>query len=227
MGQVISFLTGPGLAISLLVFFVGLAVRIILYFKGLDWRLERVAYKAFLGQGMKGGVHSAAKWLLPYGTYGWRAQPFFALCFFLFHFGAVLIPFFLIGHNEVLEMTFGFSFPSMPQGLADALTIAAIVGIIFIILRRIALPEVRILTTAYDYCIIALAAAPFVTGFIARLGGGDGWLLAHIVSGEVMLILAPFTKLSHIVLYFASRWQIGADYSIKRGGKSRGPCFPW
>ncbi len=227
MAQMYNFLTGPALAFSLLVFFIGLTVRFVLYFKGLDWRLERVAYKPHLEAGMKGGVHSAFKWLVPFGTVGWRAQPFFTLCFFLFHIGAVLIPFFLIGHNEVLKMRFGFSFPSMSQSLADILTVAAIVGIFFIIMRRISLPEVRILTTWYDYFIIALAAVPFVTGFVARLGGGECWLLTHIISAEVMLILAPFTKLSHIVLYFASRWQLGADYSIKRGGHRRGPCFPW
>ncbi len=228
MAQVYSFLTGPGLIISLVVFFGGLLFRLVWYFNGLDWKLERVAYKPQMGIGMRGGICSAARWLVPFGTYGWRAQPFFALCFFLFHIGAVLLPFFLIGHNEILQMSFGFSLPAMPQWLSDILTVAALIGLFFIVLRRIALAEVRILTTWYDYFILALAGAPFVTGFIARLGGGDdGWLLAHIICAELLLILAPFTKLSHIVLYFASRWQLGADYAIKRGGHRRGPCFPW
>lgn len=70
---------------------------------------------------------------------------------------------------------------------------------------------------------------PFITGLIARMhtDSYDFWMILHIITGELMLLLAPFTKLSHIVLYFASRWQIGADYSIKRGGHRRGPCFPW
>lgn len=228
MAQIFSFLTGPGLAVALAVFFCGLIFRFVWYFKGLDWRLERVAYQPYMSDGMRGGVHSALKWLVPFGTFGWRAQPFFTLCVFLLHLGAIFVPFFLMGHNEVLRNSFGFSFPSMPQVLADILTVAAIVGLLFITLRRIALAEVRILTTAYDYSIIALVAVPFVTGFVARMGwGGEGWLLVHILSGEIMLILAPFTKLSHIVLYFASRWQLGADYAIKRGGHRRGPCFPW
>lgn len=229
MEQLYSFLTGPGLAISLTVFFGGLLFRFIWYFKGLDWRLERVAYKPHLDMGMKGGVHSAFKWMLPYGTHGWRAQPFFTICVFVFHLGVILVPFFLIGHNVILRKNFGFSFPSMPQPLADVLTVAAVIAAVFIVLRRIALPEVRVLTTWYDYFILALVAVPVVTGFIARLGVGnyDFWLLSHIISGQLMLILAPFTKLSHIVLYFASRWQLGADYSIKRGGHRRGPCFPW
>jgi nitrate reductase gamma subunit len=224
-----SFLTGPGLIISLAVFFGGLLYRLFTYFTGLDWRLERVAYRPHLAQGMKGGLHSAGKWLIPFGTHGWRAQPFFTLCFFAFHVGAVLVPIFLIGHNVVLRETFGFSFPSMPQGMADILAVATIIGAVFIVLRRIALAETRIITSLYDYLILTLATAPFITGFIARLhvGSYDFWLTCHILTGELMLILAPFTKLSHIVLYFASRWQLGADYSIKRGGHRRGPCFPW
>ena len=224
-----SFLTGPMLVVSLAVFFFGLAYRLVKYFKGLDWRLERVAYKPHMAQGMKGGIHSIWKWLVPYGTCGWRAQPFFAFCFFLFHIGAVLVPIFLIGHNIVLKEAFGFSFPTMPQLLADVLAVGVIIAAIFMTLRRVALAEVRILTTRYDYFILALATLPFITGFVARMhvGSYDFWLTCHILTGELMLILAPFTKLSHIALYFGSRWQIGADYAIKRGGHRRGPCFPW
>ena len=48
-----------------------------------------------------------------------------------------------------------------------------------------------------------------------------------MLSGELFLILAPFTKLSHIVLYFMSRAQLGMDFAIKRGGGTRGGAFPW
>ena len=225
----IAFLSGPGLLISLAVFFGGMAWRVVWYIRGLDWQLDRVAYKPHLKIGLLGAADSIWRWLVPFGTRGWREAPFFAVAFFLFHIGAVLVPIFLIGHNVVLEETFGFSFPTMPQILADILVVATIIGAIFITLRRIALAEVRILTTSYDYFIIALATLPFITGFIARLhvGSYDFWLTCHILTGELMLILAPFTKLSHIALYFGSRWQIGADYAIKRGGHRRGPCFPW
>ena len=231
MENMISFLTGPGLYVSLAVFFIGLTVRFVLYFMGLNWKLERVAYKAQMAWGIKGGVHSAAKWLIPFGTYGWRAQPFVTVIFFMLHLGAVLVPLFLAGHNVVLKEAIGFGLPSMPQWLADGLTVLALLGLGLITLRRIALPEVRILTTAYDYFIILLVFVPFMSGFLAarHIGDYDVWLLCHIVSGELLLILAPFTKLSHIALYFASRIQIGMDYAIKRGGHSRksGALFPW
>lgn len=229
MASFYAFLTGPAFVFSLAVFFIGLITRLALYFRGLDWRLERVAYRPHMNRGMKGGLHSIFKWLMPFGTVGWRAQPFFTLCFFLLHFGAVLVPFFLIGHTIIIQKNFGISLPALPQGLADLLTVLTLVGLFFITMRRIALTEVRILTTWYDYFILALVALPFITGLIARMhtANYDFWLISHIITGELMLILAPFTKLSHIALYFGSRWQIGADYAIKRGGASRGPCFPW
>lgn len=231
MENVISFLSGPGLYVSLGVFFIGLGARFALYFMGLSWKLDRVAYKAEMAWGLKGGAHSAVKWLIPFGTYGWRAQPFVTVAFFMLHLGAVAVPLFLSGHNVVLQEALGFSLPSMPQRLADGLTALALLGLGLIVLRRIALPEVRILTTAYDYFIILLVFVPLASGFLAarRFGDYDMWLLCHIVSGELLLILAPFTKLSHIALYFASRIQIGMDYAIKRGGHSRksGALFPW
>ncbi len=99
---------------------------------------------------------------------------------------------------------------------------------VFLALRRIALPEVRILTTWYDYIILLLAVAPFITGFVARyeLGSYTFWLTVHILFGETLLIAAPFTKLSHIVLFFASRAQLGMDYGIKRGGM-KGKGMAW
>ncbi|MBU4010968.1 MAG: respiratory nitrate reductase subunit gamma, partial [Proteobacteria bacterium] len=94
--------------------------------------------------------------------------------------------------------------------------------------RRISLPEVRILTTAYDYFILLISVAPFVTGLIARyeIGNYSLWLTIHILCGEVLLIAIPFTKLSHIVLFFASRAQLGMDYAIKRGG-TKGKGMVW
>lgn len=224
-----SFLTGPMLWVAMLVFFGGLAIRVVLYIRGLSQQLDRVAYGPHFNRGIQGAVHSALKWLVPFGTYSWRAQPFFTVVFFLFHIGLVLVPLFLAGHNIILEERFGFSLPTLPMGVADALTVLAIIGGVLIALRRVALTEVRILTDAQDWFILGLSLALLVSGFIARLHLGDyeTWITAHIIFGEAVLILAPFTKLSHIALYFMSRGQLGMDYAIKRGGATRGPAFPW
>lgn len=214
------FLAGPMLILSLCVFFVGLLVRAIWYVRGLHWQMDRVAYGMYPGPGMKGAARSIGFWLLPFGTYGWRAQPFMTVAFFLLHLGAVLIPLFLLGHTLVLKAATGIALPAMPARIADFLSWAAVIGIAMLALRRIALPEVRILTSAYDYFILLVTAAPFITGLVARYHVGDYafWLSLHMFFGEALLILAPFTKLSHITLFFMSRAQLGMDYGIKRGG---------
>ena len=231
MENIFNFGTGPCLYVAVAVFFVGLLARFVLYFLGLDWKLDRVAYKAHMGQGLKGGIHSAVKWLIPFGTQGWRTQPLATVGFFLLHLGVVLVPVFLLGHNVILQQRFGFSLPTLPQNVADILTVLSLAGLAVMLLRRLFLPNVRILTTGQDYFLILLVLVPLVTGFLAVQGFGNykALLLCHIISGEVLLILAPFTKLSHIALYFASRMQIGMDYAIKRGGRTResGAFFPW
>jgi len=112
--------------------------------------------------------------------------------------------------------------------VADILTWAVVGSAVCLALRRVALPEVRILTTSYDFFILLLSVAPFVTGLLARyeIGSYSFWLVLHILCGEALLILAPFTKLSHIVLFFASRAQLGMDYGIKRGGM-KGKGMAW
>jgi len=222
------FVTGPLAWISFAIFFIGLIVRAVTYIRGLDWKLDRVAYTVDLSYGLRGALRSIFFWLVPFGTQGWRQNPFFTLVFFVFHLGLLVAPIFLLAHNLLLQERWGFSLPTIPDPLADVLTIAVIVALLFILLRRIALPEVRILTTAYDLLLLVIAAAPFITGFIAYHQSGDYtfWLVLHILCGEAMLIAIPFTKLSHFVLFFLTRAQIGMDFGTKRGGM-KGHGMAW
>ena len=98
---------------------------------------------------------------------------------------------------------------------------------VLIAIRRLGLPEVRIVTTLYDYFLIVVSVTPFVTGFLAvhQAADYDLWLIAHVLSGELLLVLIPATKLWHVVGFFLSRGQIGADFGIKRGYKGKG--FAW
>ena len=147
---------------------------------------------------------------------------------FVMHIGLLFTPVFLMGHNILLQERWGFSLPTISEATADLLTIAVIVSVVFLVLRRIALTEVRIITNAYDYLVIAIAVAPFVTGLLARyqVGDYDFWLILHILCGEIFLVAIPFTKLSHFILFFASRAQLGMDYGIKRGGM-KGKGLAW
>ena len=222
------FVTGPLAWIAFAIFFIGLIVRTVLYVKGLDWKLDRVTYGENVSFGIKGAVRSILFWLFPYGTRSWRNNPWFTLWVFLMHFGLFFTPIFLLGHNILLKERWGIRLWTIPEAVADGLTVIVIVSVIFLILRRIALPEVRLITTLYDYLLLAIAVAPFITGFIAYHQTADYyfWLIAHILCGEIFLIAIPLTKLSHFILFFLSRAQLGMDYGIKRGGM-KGKGLAW
>ena len=225
----IALLSGFFFKVSLLVFCVGLIYRLVTYVRGLDWKLERVAY-AYAGKnGVLGAAWSIFKWLLPFGTHGWRTQKFAAVAFFLFHLGVVVCPLFLAGHMVFMKEVLGFSFPALPVPVGDLFAILGFAGGILLLLRRITLPQVRFLTDWKDIAILVLCLVTLASGMLARfqLGAYDFLLGLHMLSGELILILAPFTKLSHMVLFFASRAQLGIDFAVKRGGATRGPAFPW
>jgi nitrate reductase gamma subunit len=222
------FVTGPLAWIAFSVFFFGLIWRFVWYIRGLNWQLDRVSYGHHTGYGVKGAARSIVSWLIPYGTHSWRFYSGFTLLVFVFHIGIIITPIFLLGHNLLLEERWGFRLPTLPDPVADTLTVAMMIAALFIMLRRIALPEVRILTTLYDIVLLLIVVAPFFTGFLAyhQIGDYSFWLIAHILTGEIMLIAVPLTKLSHALFFFLSRAQIGMDYGIKRGGmKSQG--LPW
>ena len=228
MKQLYIFLTGPMLWLSFLVFFGGLAYRVVTYIRGLDWQLDRVAYQAHPYLGIKGALRSIIHWLIPFYSVGWRAKPLYTTIFFLFHVGLVAVPLFLLGHAVIFKERWGVNWPTMSMGLADVLTIVVMVAAVAIAIRRIGLPEVRIVTTLYDYFLLLASVAPFVTGFLAVHQAPPDynlWLIVHVLCGELLLILIPTTKLWHVVGFFLSRGQLGADFGIKRGYKGKG--FAW
>ena len=220
--------TGPLAWLSFLIFFVGVIVRIVFYIRGLDWKLDRVTYSVNTSYGVRAAIRSVLAWLIPFGTRSWRMNPGFATLFFLFHFGLLFTPVFLLAHNMWLQDMIGFGLPAISGCTADFLTILVLVCAGLIVLRRIALPEVRILTDAADIMILIIAIAPFITGYLSAhtTDGGQFWTIIHVLCGEIWLVAIPFTKLSHFVLFFMSRIQLGMDFGIKRGGM-KGSDIVW
>lgn len=218
------FITGPLLWFSFLFFFVGCIARVVFYIRGLDWKLDRVTYTKNVSFGIKGAIRSVVFWLIPYKTHSWRANPVYTLLFFLFHVGIVITPLFLSAHNIILHERWGIRFFSFPDFVSDVLTITVIVCALLLLVRRMALLHVRILTKPQDILVLIITVAPFITGFFAyhQVAESEFWTIVHILSGEAMLVAIPLTKLSHVVLFFCSRVQLGFDFGVKRGGMKSG-----
>ncbi len=226
--MIYDLLTGPLLFASLSVFILGMTYKIWWFINGLDQKLERVAYKSEKKQAIKGASFSIIKWLLPFGTYSWRKQIFASLAFIFLHYALIMLVLFLPAHAMLMREILGFSLPAMPMWLADNLAVLALIGATMFALRRICLAQVRFLTKKNDILILALVYFVLLSGVLARLNMFyyDFWLFMHIFSAEFLLIIAPFTKLSHMILFLFTRAQIGVDYAVKRGGSERS-LFPW
>jgi nitrate reductase gamma subunit len=131
-----------------------------------------------------------------------------------------LTPFFVLGHNVLLDVAWHASLPSLPEVVGDGFTIVVIAGGLFFLLRRVFLDRVRAISTPYDYLVLFIATAPFVTGFLAyhHLFDYDTVIVLHMLAGEIMLMAVPFTKLVHMPYFFINRFVLVHENTLGAGG---------
>jgi nitrate reductase gamma subunit len=146
-------------------------------------------------------------------------HPVMAIVSAVFHFCLFVVPVFTHAHNVLLRESWGISFFSLPDRLIDILTAVVLLGAFFFLMRRLVVPRVRAVSGLGDYTVLLLAAAPFLTGFIAYRQWGDYRTIVtiHILAGELMLVAIPFTKLAHMVFFFFARIFFGSEFSLWRG----------
>jgi hypothetical protein len=120
----------------------------------------------------------------------------------------------LLAHGVLWYESWEISWWSLPETVADYMTLITIGCCIFLALRRLVLPYVRVVTTAADYVLLGVTLAPFVTGYLAYHQYFDYHtvLLLHMFFGELMLVVIPFTKLSHFLMFFFSRAVTGMEF---------------
>lgn len=214
MHQLYEFLSGPGVWIAFVIFAAGLLARLA-FLAGLSKERDKVLYNHFNGGW---AWRSILHWLVPLGSVSLRQQPLFGVVFWVFHVCLLVSPIFLTAHNMLFEEAFGWSLPALPDAVADWMTILVIASVVFMFIRRLARPEVRILSTGWDYLLLIIVLAPFLTGFLAyrQIGPYDLMLNLHLFTGELMLIVIPFSKLGHLILFFFTRAFIASEMGARR-----------
>jgi nitrate reductase gamma subunit len=217
MNEFYDFLTGPALWAAFIIFIVGIVVRVAFLY-GLSRERDLVFYNHV---DLKWAFRSIIHWLIPFGSVSLRSQPFFTAAYFVFHICLLGVPIFLLAHNMLWQEAFGISLPALPDSVADALTVLFLISALVLLVRRIVRAEVRILTSAWDYFLLVLTSAPFVAGFLAyhQIGPYKLTLILHILLAEILLIVIPFSKLGHVVLFFFSRASIGFEMG-RRGART-------
>jgi len=121
---------------------------------------------------------------------------------------------FLLAHIVLWDEAWNVSWWALPDSLAVGMSLAVLGGCLFFFIRRRVLPEVAYVTSASDYVILALVAAPFVTGLIVYFQWFDVrvFTLLHILSGEAMLVAVPFIRIRHMLYAPGTRAYLGSEF---------------
>jgi nitrate reductase gamma subunit len=164
-------------------------------------------------------LRSLFHWFLPFGARNWRLNPVMTVATFLFHFAMIILPFLILGHISLFEESFGIMlWNPLPDVAVDALAWGALASCLFFLARRLVRPEVRFVTSGEDFVLLALAAAPFVTGIMAYRAWGDPTLMLalHMLCGEALLCAIPFPRLGHAILAIFVRGHTASEFGAVR-----------
>lgn len=213
------FVEGPLLWFAWLVFIFGSLTRLVIFFVVASQR-DKVIFEHF---NLKYVLLTWLRYLFPFNQTVAKS-PLYSLLGYIFHFCLLAVPIFIIEHVIYWEeyTRWGWSWWTLPETWAEAMVLAVIFIGLFFLIRRVVLPEVRIISSARDYLLLVVTVLPFLTGYLSVHYPDSAFLEAirirmlHILSGELMLILIPLTKLSHFLLFFVSRMVIGLEWG-RRG----------
>jgi len=215
------FIRGQLVSIAFVIFILGLIFQFIQFFK-----LTKKKEWVYPPGEVKREKKTVGKWvafcLASLNGTLWKTDPLMTIATSVFHVFLILVPIFLLGHNILLDQSWGLSLWSLPESITDVLTLVVMICVAFFLGRRLFLSRVRVITSLYDYAILLIALAPFLTGYFAyrQWFHYDTVMTVHILAGEVMLITIPFTKLGHMLYFFLYRFFIGNEYSFARGERT-------
>ncbi len=213
MEQWIEFAKGPLFAFTFLIMILGLARHFIIQFYSIiiskGKRLKNVSWKRIFSD--------MFTWVLPF-KHLIKGTRLFSTVSFIFHVAAILVSVFLLDHIALWQSYLGVNLPSIGRVFADILTLIIIGCILVLIACRIFVRRQREMSKKSDYILLIMVLLPFLFGFFAVHPALNpfSWetaMLIHLLSAEALFIVIPFTKLSHIVLYFVDRlspvhWQL-------------------
>lgn len=217
MHQFYSLLTGPFLYAAFILCIGGIIVQTILLLVD-AYRKERSVF-SFIS--LKYTLLSMIHWATPFGSTVMRKNAVLTVVGFLFHFFLLAVPVFLFAHVLLVYEAWGIAWPALPGLIADAGSLIVSAACVFFLIRRVALKELRFISGPMDYIIPVLVFVPFFTGFWASqsLPGFKIIHFVHIISGEILLVIIPFTRLSHMFFGVFTRIHTSSEFGGTRFAK--------
>ena len=214
MHALYAFVAGPLAWAAFILFFGGIVYRLVRLLVQVN-KSEKFIWKYM---SLKYSLRSLLHWVTPFGTVNWRLNPVLTVVTFVFHIGLLATPLLLLGHVVLVDEAWNLSWWTLPDALADTMTVLVIACCVFYWVRRVVKPEVKFVSDASDFILLLIVAAPFVTGFLAyHQWLGVRWMtILHMLSGEIMLAAIPFTRLSHMIFSVFTRAYMGSEFGKVR-----------
>jgi nitrate reductase gamma subunit len=146
--------------------------------------------------------------------YLFRTRGLYTLLTMLVHAGVLVVPLFLAGHIVLWERAIGLRWPQLPMSVADALTLTTLGALAAVIVARLAHPASRRISRFQDWLLPPLLLLIFGSGYLIAHPYLDvlpypATRTIHVLAGDLVLLLIPFTKLAHMILLPFS--QLAAD----------------
>jgi nitrate reductase gamma subunit len=217
MYDIYNFVSGPLVWVSFILFTGGCIYRFI-SMAALAKKKDPVVYEYM---SLRYALRSIFHWIIPFGSENMKMHPVFTIVTFAFHICLIFVPLFLFAHIILIKESWNISWWFLSDSSADVMTLIVVGSCIYFLIRRITQPEVKFLTSISDYLILAVVAAPFITGFWTyhQFAGYKIVGIIHILSGEIMLVAIPFTRLSHMIFFAFTRGYMGSEFGAIRHAK--------
>jgi len=207
MEQLLEFSRGPLFRLTFAIMVLGL-IRIL----ALDLLEMYKAYRRAGDKTMQWGTLTvkALGWLFPVKKL-FKNRPVYSIFSFLFHIGLLLVPIFLLAHVRLWQDDIGVPWLTLSYGWSYGLTLLTIVTGVALLVGRAISKSSSFISRKQDFLWPIILLIPFITGFAcAHMGVGPKayqfFMLVHILSGELIFILIPFTKIAHCVLMPVSQF---------------------
>lgn len=167
---------------------------------------------------LKYSLRSISRWLTPFATLNMRLNPAMSLVSFAFHVCLLLVPIFLLSHIVLWEEAWAVRWWALPGPVADVMALIVPAACAYFAARRILRPEVRFVTSKSDYFFLCAVALPFLSGFYCRQQwpAYGGVMILHMISGQVLLAIIPFTRLGHMIVVWFTRSYMGSEFGAVR-----------
>ena len=198
---------GTGFDLALIIFVAGMLLRL--------GEILSLGNKPDLsegrGSGMAGGLRTILSRTLPRASIFAKA-PLRIINGYVFHIGLFVVILFFAPHIEFIETALGISWSNLPSGLVDAVSAITLLSLVVALVLRLNTPSLRFLSTSGDYWAWLVTMLPVLTGYMAYnhlLFPYTLMLGLHILSVELLMVSAPFSKLTHIFSFALSRWYQG------------------